>query len=228
MAGNDWAQPAPDMLATAKDRAMAALNSPEAARKLLRYYDTTTDYAGASFATIGENAPDRIGADDLFATTLLSVAIPANAARRLTEDTETTDAIAAALKGLPSGPLETVDATGLAAMEVLYRHVKKNLAKAKVKTSNPWVIASKLCARKRPDLFPVRDNIVCRLLDIQRASNYRVDWLVYQSLIGDDEVKGAIEQLRASVQESASDAVVLDSEPLRLLDAALWTSVQMS
>ena len=57
MAENDWAQPAPEMLATAKERALGALQSPDAARKLARFYDTKTDYAGASFATIGENAP---------------------------------------------------------------------------------------------------------------------------------------------------------------------------
>ena len=228
MAGNEWAQPAPEMLATAKERALAALEPAAAAKQLRRYYDTTTDYAGATFAAIGENAPDRIGADDLFATTLLSVDIPANAARRLTGHAETAQVIGSALTALPRGPLETVGTAGLEAMEVLYRHVKHNLAKASAKNSNPWVVASKLCARKRPDLFPVRDNVVCRLLDIQRANSYRIDWLVFRYLISDHEVRQAIESARAAMDKEADGHVVLDTEPLRLLDAALWTSVSMS
>lgn len=228
MAEIDWAQPAPEMLATAKERALGALQSSDTARKLARFYDTKTDYAGASFATIGENAPDSIGADDLFATTLLSVDVPANAARLLTGDGDTKAAVSSALAALPRGPLEEVDAEGFAAMEVLYLHVKRSLAKASAKSSNPWVVASKLCARKRPDLFPVRDNVVCRLLDVQRARNFRVDWLVFQALMKDREVREALSTVRSAVEVHATDSLVLDSEDLRVLDAALWTSVQMS
>lgn len=228
MAENDWAPPAPEMLATAKERALGALQSPDAARKLSRFYDTKTDYAGASFATIGENAPDFIGADDLFATTLLSVDVPANAARLLTGDGDTTAALSSALAALPRGPLEEVDAEGFAAMEVFYLLVKGSLAKASAKSSNPWVVASKLCARKRPDLFPVRDNVVCRLLDVQQARNFRVDWLVFQALMNDREVSRALSSVRSAVEAHAGDSVVIDDEALRTLDAALWTSMQMS
>ncbi|GGM88430.1 hypothetical protein GCM10009721_11880 [Terrabacter tumescens] len=228
MAENDWAQPAPEMLATARKRALGALQSQDAARKLARFYDTKTDYAGATIATIGHNAPDSIGADDLFATTLLSVDVPAKAARLLTGNGDTKAAVSSALRALPLGPLEAVDADGFAAMEVLYLHVKRSLAKASAKSSNPWVVASKLCARKRPDLFPVRDNVVCRLLDVQRARNFRIDWLVFQALMNDAEVSKALSSVRSAVEAQADDSVVLDTQPLRVLDAALWTSVHMS
>ncbi|GAA2158531.1 hypothetical protein FHX52_2395 [Humibacillus xanthopallidus] len=227
MAEAGWVQPAPAMLAHAKERALGALELGEATRKMRRFYATTSDYAGASFATIGHNAPDRIGVDDLFATTLLSVDIPAKAARRLTGPGPDADAIRAALAALPDGPLELVDREGLEAMEVLYLHVKKNLAKATAKNSNPWVVASKLCARKRPDLFPVRDKVVCRLLDVQQAGSYRVDWLVFQHLIADPDLRQAVDEVRAGLEADASAEIVLDTEPLRLLDAALWTSVRM-
>ena len=154
--------------------------------------------------------------------------MPANAARLLTGDGDTKAAVSSALAALPRGPLEEVDAEGFAAMEVLYLHVKRSLAKASAKSSNPWVVASKLCARKRPDLFPVRDNVVCRLLDVQRARNFRVDWLVFQALMNDREVREALSTVRSAVEAHATDSVVLDSEDLRVLDAALWTSVQMS
>ena len=116
MAENDWAQPAPEMLASAKARALAALRSPDAPRKLRRFYDTTTDYAGASFAAIGLNAPDGIEADDLFAITLLSVGIPAKGARLFTGDRTTRRATSSALAGLPKERLEAVDVAGLDAM----------------------------------------------------------------------------------------------------------------
>ncbi len=228
MTENHWAPPAPEMVSKAKERALAAMRSPEAGRKLRRFYDTSTDYAGSSFTMIGVNSPDRIGADDLFATTLLSVKVPAKAARLLTGEGPVRRDVSSALGALPSGPLEKVDDAGLAAMEAFYLHVKHNLAKANVKKSNAWVVASKLCARKRPDLFPVRDNVVCRLLDIQRANNFRVDWLVFASLMSDQDVRDAIESVRDDVAGAGDATVVLDAEPLRLLDAALWSSVKIA
>jgi hypothetical protein len=185
----------------------------------------TSDYAGASFASIGTNAPDEIGADDLFATTLLSVPVPAGAARLLTRDGGTREAVNAALRELPTTPLEDVDHNGLRAMEVFYRHVKQALAKAGVENSNPWVTASKLCARKRPDLFPVRDNVVCQLLGLLPKGNYQVDWQVFGHLMSDADIRGAIDAARsAALSATTSDDVVFDEQPLRILDAALWTS----
>ena len=133
------------------------------------------DYAGASFATIGSNEPAAIGADDLFAVTMLSVSVAAGAARLLMEIGETRDAVNEGLRALPTASLQDVDEDGLRDMELFYRHVKKALAKASAENSNPWVTASKLCARKRPDLFPVRDNVVCELLGLLPKGDYQVD-----------------------------------------------------
>jgi hypothetical protein len=49
-------------------------------------------------------------------------------------------------------------------MEAVYSPVKQALGNPEVKRTNPWVTASKLCARKRPHLFPVREKVVCTLL----------------------------------------------------------------
>ena len=45
-------------------------------------------------------------------------------------------------------------------MEQLYEAIKQALSANTLKNPNAWVTASKLCARKRPDLFPVRDKEV--------------------------------------------------------------------
>ena len=69
------------------------------------------------------------------------------------------------------------DADQLLAMADMYQALKSALSPPDVKNPNPWVTASKLCARKRPDLFPVRDNVVCTYLGlIDPKGNYQVDW----------------------------------------------------
>lgn len=75
--------------------------------------------------------------------------------------------------------------------------------------SNRWVTAAKICARKRPRLFPVRDNMVCSLLADGRAlnagngwpGNFSVDIQVYAYLLTDDE-------------------------DMRVLDSVLWMRAQ--
>lgn len=49
------------------------------------------------------------------------------------------------------------------AMWQLYGEIR-TLLPAQPGSSNRWVFAAKLCARKRPYLFPVRDRSVCELL----------------------------------------------------------------
>ena len=70
----------------------------------------------------------------------------------------------------------------LLAMSRLHEATKQALSPSHVKNPNRWVTASKLCARKRPDLFPVRDSVVCGLLELSGTRhNYEVDWQVYRA-----------------------------------------------
>jgi len=86
------------------------------------------------------------------------------------------------------------------------------------------VTASKLCARKRPDLFPVRDTEVCDYLDLTPWRNYQVDWQVFRRLIGDPDVIAAIDVMsKATVAAAAGRRLQPDQSRLRLLDAAIWT-----
>jgi len=110
------------------------------------------------------------------------------------------------------------------AVEELYGAVKRALSADSVKNPNAWVTASKLCARKRPELFPVRDKEVCDYLGLTPSRNYQVDWQVFQSLISDPDVIAAIDAARIATEVAAADRrLQVDQPRLRLLDSALWT-----
>lgn len=225
-----WAVPPPHLLNDARRKALDALatsGSRPVQDRLSRFYDIGGGYAGASFALLPPNVPQTITATDLHATTLLSVTIGPGATRRLLETGPIRDRVVQALGDLPSCALAEADADGFAAMDNFYRVIKTALSAPGTKRKNQWVTASKLCARKRPELFPVRDNLVCNYLGLMppaRVSNRRVDWQVFQFLIGDEDILTAIKELPEVVQVFAEGVHLrMDTTPLRLLDAALWT-----
>ncbi|MBN1093438.1 hypothetical protein JKP75_13220 [Blastococcus sp. TML/M2B] len=91
---------------------------------------------------------------------------------------------------------------------------------------NPWVTSAKLCARKRPRLFPVRDRVVCEGLGlygtpIRRYGTRRVDWQVIAFLMRDEAIGRRLVKLTEQVR--TSHGVRCDDVPLRVLDVALWT-----
>jgi hypothetical protein len=102
-----------------------------------------------------------------------------------------------------------------AAMAQLYTVVKRTLGK------NPWVSASKLCARKRPRLFPVRDKRVRMLLGLYEHRDYTVDWQVFSHVMRQASVVDRLAELKEDA-EAERDEVSLDSYPLRNLDVVLW------
>ncbi|TRW47452.1 hypothetical protein FJ693_01240 [Georgenia yuyongxinii] len=116
------------------------------------------------------------------------------------------------------------DASVLEAMYAFYNAVKAAVSSPNSKDPNPWVNPSKFCARKRPDLFPVRDRNVCAHLGILNLSDARADWLVFRALVQDDDVRRAIDTLPEGAHQAAGERqLALDSSVLRLLDAALWS-----
>ena len=188
MIPDGWQPPPPDLAADAKQKAMEALRTdgPRAAQhRLARFYDTDGDYAGASFAQLGPIDPIDITPADLLATTLLSVRIRPGAARRMLARGDTRDILLRKLRDMPDCDLANAGSPALTAMEGLYEAVKQALSADTVKNPNAWVTASKICARKRPDLFPVRDKEVCNYLGLTQWRNYQVDWQIFRSLIGD-------------------------------------------
>lgn len=226
----DWPVATPALVEHARAATLTALGqggSRPAAQRLADYYDPLGNYAGATFAELEPRLPIEITATDLHATTLLSVEIGPGASRRLLHSTASRGEVLAALADVPEKDLLVAGPDDLVRMETLYVAVKAALSSPTTANPNAWVTASKLCARKRPGLFPVRDNVVCRYLGLipdRGRGDYRIDWQVYRSLIGDREIISAIDALVDDLRAGSADRELrLDSARLRVLDAALWT-----
>lgn len=211
------------VIGRARDQALKALQDPSTPMRVAEFYDPETNYAGATFTQLEPRDSGAVTAADLLATTTLSVRIPPRAVRRFLEDQETQLQLSKALTELPSYGLEETTAQDFDAMRLFYDLVKDSLARAGVRSSNPWVTASKITARKRPDLFPVRDSVVCGFLGIDRLGDRAKDWMVFRNLLHDDEVISKLNEIPELAQaEHEGGPLPIDSQRLRLLDAVLW------
>lgn len=207
-----------DALGTVRE----ALTEPDALTHLVTYYSRSGNYAGATFLELGPTSPWDITPADLLALTLLSVQAPPRAVRSLLEPSNEREQVLLLLSKdslAAEADLSMAGADTLIAMAKLHEAVKSSLSPAHVRKSNRWVTASKLCARKRPDLFPIRDAAVCGVLGL--GTNYQVDWQVFRHIIQDDGIRHRLDDL---VNEAATrGAHVGDTDRrLRHLDALLW------
>jgi len=217
-----WPAVSDDVIETAKRAALTALGEG-AVRRLVDYYDVEGNYVGATFTELAPNEWNDITATDLHATSLMNVKIDARSTRRLTGGADRQWAVAE-LRKLPDRELLVADAATLEAMYDFYLAVKNALASPFDGRSNSWVTASKLCARKRPDLFPVRDRVVCSYLGLLKLADVRLDWQVFRALIQDAAIQQQLVALPDALREAAGErTVVIEHSDLRLLDAALWT-----
>ena len=210
--------------------ARAVVHDPGIVDDLAQYYDRDSNYAGATFHELLPEDPYAVTSGDLLALTLLRVRAEPQSVRRLLETTATNREVRHLLTEdvLPlDADLVVADDATLMAMADLHNACKHALSLTTVAESNPWVTASKLCARKRPDLFPVRDSVVCDLLELSgRRQNYEVDWQVYRRIIQDEGVRTRLDVV---VQEAAQRGRVNVGHPnrrLRHLDVALWMYAQ--
>lgn len=226
----DWTPVTDEVLSTALDRTLAAVTSSGAADAVAAHYDRSGGYAGTLFLDASPNHAVAIDPSDLYAVTTLSITLDARYGRLLLDPGDVRNDVLRQLGRLDSSlavtDLEHGDggsAETLSRMWELHHRLKTLLSD----DSNRWVTAAKLCARKRPRLFPVRDNLVCIYLGggeplrtgNGRPGNFSIDIQVYAYLMTDDRVKAALSWLRA---DATSRGVVVDAEDMRLLDAVLW------
>lgn len=201
---------------------------------LAHYYATRSEYCGSTFASITPNPPNDVVAADLHAVSMLSVRVEPYATRQLLEPGPARMRVLECLSAVPSDVgLGCADDKVMDAMWDLQVAFKSALAPPKSATSNRWVTAAKLSARKRPNLIPVRDSVVTGALG--NSSDARVYWRTLQACLNDPDVQQELvivrEQLaRASAACSfvAHDGtqevspVVAETSALRLIDVALW------
>ena len=204
-----------------------ALHHDRAVDRLATYYAREGDFAGATFLTVGPCDPYRFTSGDLLAITLLQVSASPAVVRRLTEPGRTRGQLEQLLaqEHLPlDADLALADTATLLDMASFHTAVKKALSANESATANPWVTASKLTARKRPDVFPVRDSVVCGYLGLDRGrrQNYEVDWQVYRRLLQDDTIRARIDHLIDVAAARPGVDVGSHTTRLRHLDAVLW------
>jgi len=207
-------------IATATAAARRVVSAPDLVDNLARYYDEGTDYAGATFLDIQPNDQGRVTPADLLAITTLSVSAMPSAIRRILS-AEGQERLSHLLDQIPIDLALGAENVSVHAdaMAEFYLEVKHQLRRATSARSNPWVTASKLCARKRPRLFPVRDREVIRLLGLK--ANYATDWPVFAALISDDSITSPLQQAVAEAQRRGANVGDQD-QLLRHLDVALW------
>lgn len=189
-----WNYPSQETVDRALDQTLRALSGHghrPLDDRLRSYYAVGGDYAGADFLEIEPIEPGTITASDLFATSLLNVKISPHSARRFLNNDRDRQELARLLHDdvLPADvDLTTAGPETFLAMEELYRAVKRRLSLPATRDPNARVTASKLCARKRPALFPIRDKVVRQFLGLDSRWSWQSDWVVFRHIIGHGEV----------------------------------------
>jgi hypothetical protein len=230
---NDWPDPTaqPDnLLDDALKTTLTALSDDTrcpVTERVASYYDPAKRWAGVTFLELQPVRPMTITVADLHSLNLLNAGIGPLPTRQMLEDGETLSAITAALADVePEADLRHADCELFEAMENLWTAIWQGCADPWVNDPNPWVTVSKLCARKRPGLFPVRDTVVCEGLRLygvpgRRRGDHKLDWQVFQHLISHPDVNTALDSLADRVRRE--HGVRCDQFQLRTLDVALWT-----
>lgn len=215
-----WPRPGQAEFQRARSAVVACLEDEDAAAlALAQFYDPQRGYAARTFLDLQPVDPWDITAADLLSVTTLNVTASPLAIRRLLGCGSPGDGprrkVLAALAAVgDQAGLADADAQMLQAAALLYTTVKAAIGK------NPWVIASKLCARKRPALIPVRDRIVVAELGLTNR-DFHTDWLVYRHLLGQhDLVGGLLRVAHKATEEHNADLSGLPA--LRLMDTLLW------
>lgn len=211
-----------DVLQDAREKALAAL-SDDKWKNIAKYFRIESNFAGALFLGLEPNEPDRFTAVDFFAASTLNVTVPPRAARRFLIESEEQENFSAGLRSLPDLSIEKAEDADLHDMYAFYKTVKAGLKRHDATSSNAWVTASKLVARKRPNLFPVRDRKVSGYLGLGRVKTVTQEYAVYRHLMSGPEVSGRLSALEKHLESrKENDGLALEDSRLRLLDVALW------
>jgi hypothetical protein len=203
-----------------------------AVEALLQYYDPAGKFSGATFLDV-ENYDDfAITAGDLWAVSTLSMKVPPEAGRALMNPGTLKTIVVSHLRQLPTTlGLPDVTATDLEHMRALYEGVRSMLPPlGRGPETNQWVLSSKICARKRPLLFPVRDSKVCTYLSGNKRmggkpgqlGSFRRDIQVLAYLITHPVVREKLATVRVQLN-AQQPSWSFDWSDLRLLDTTLWT-----
>jgi hypothetical protein len=232
---NGWAPVEGQMFETALAQTERAFTGgsdtvDHAVEHLTRYYDPAGRYAGATFLDVEGYDDYAVTAADLWAVTTLSMEVLPEAGRALMTPGPLRTIVNGKLRHLPPNlPLSDVAPQHLDHMYDLYTAIRTMLPALGKRQTDQWVMASKVCARKRPMLFPVRDAKVCSYLadnrlrgdKAGRLGSFGRDLQVFAYLSTHDAVRHWINDARNQVLAQHPTWVV-DWSDLRILDIVLW------
>ncbi|MGY1746756.1 DUF6308 family protein [Blastococcus sp. SYSU D00695] len=183
-----------------------------ALRSLRTYYGTggRGAYTGSYFNAWGrEQDPDRFSADDLIAVSFLSVYIPAMAARAILQtEAEHFDAMLRAVGPDRDLSLENEPGTSEHPAWRLEMELRRLDGVGRTK-------ASKLCARKRPRLFPIYDSVIGAVTGVGPADP---QWEPLRAALRADEGRLSRRLERLRTEAGIGD----DVSVLRVYDVICW------
>lgn len=213
MSEHNWNALAGATPGAVKDRALAILAHTGSPENICRFYDPSGNYAGTTFHALEPNDPFDLTPSDLLSISLMNVKVDASGVRRLLYQSDARTRILEALGAVSAdATLESAREETLDAVAALYLEVRNALG------GNKWVTASKIVARKRPSLFPVRDSVVCKELGL--TMQYDTDLAAFRSLVCDSDVAQALDALAATAEGMGAPIALVPR--LRLLDTAVW------
>lgn len=229
-----WHSVRPEVLETALQQALRALEPSIAVPHLTRYYDREGDFAGTTFLDAQPHDPCEITAADLWAVATLSIPVNARQGRLLLDPGPARTRVRRLLRAIDDElPITDLAGGELGSAELLDRmwdlhHEFRSLLSTEDHDSIHWVFAAKLCARKRPELFPVRDTLVCRYLadrPLKSGNGWpgdlSIDIQVFAYLMSHPKIPQALGRLRTELS-----GLDVDLADLRFLDCALWMAAK--
>lgn len=219
-----WPIASAALMSNAKARCLRALAADEhrpVHLHLIDYYDTDSNHAGASFVDLDPADPLDVTAGDLLGVSMLGTPTPPLAVRRLLNHCGHRLDVLNALQTMPDRELYMADEQTLVQMDRLTEAVLRCVHEGATDEAEAWAFAVALCARKRPDLFPVVDPGAGVFLGLGSSPDHRITWQVMRHVLGDREVLSRVDGLKVTMEREPSARVRVESSRLRLLFAAV-------
>lgn len=178
-----------------------------------RYFDPAGPFAARTFHADGVNRPSVIGRDDLLAVTLLDVRLRPLAVRCILEQSS-----AAGVLDEEKLPFDRClwDATSdeLDALDELRSWLMHGTHDRGDHKGVGYVIADKIAARKRPNLVPIIDQAVLRV--VGPIGSRREFWPVLGELLTPKR-QARLDDINRQLRATGDDVPLV-----RLLDSLLW------
>jgi glucokinase len=193
------------------------LDEPSLVDRLTDYYAADSSACGVNFLDGTETRDaSSITGGDLFAVTGLGLTVVPRVARRLLTDTVGYVPIARLLAEPQLAVGSTLDA---ATPDTL--HVMRELHDAMLSvTEGDALLASAICARKRPELFPVLEPSVLRRLHLSDSSVLAC-WRTLRATLAGPELRS---RLAAPFETVRARGLAVDVYPLRQLHVLAETA----